>query len=381
MYKRIITTATLFGILTLSCDAPVTPPPSGCDAMSSGVTRIAAVTAAADFSMANFEIIAADNRAACRNLLDGLHTDHAIRTHGNDIYILERFGKDNIIKFDAKERLPVYQQSLGSGLNIQDIAVISETKAYVSSYHNSDLIIFNPQKGEKISTVDLSRFNTYAGTDSAEAHPFVSALAVYGNYVYAACQRLKTVQSSFGATFEIADTSIIAIIDTRTDMITGHIALHKKNPASMHIYRDKMLASSTGDWFDHTTGGVEMIDLITNQNLGIVAEGSDFGGSVTNVIFVSPNKAYISVGKMSADFSDFWTEIIPFNPTTGTTGAKIAGVHDGFGGMAYDGMYVYAGDRGFGASGIAVINPETNAVSRKIPTNMPPSALAVIFAD
>ncbi|MDR0331024.1 MAG: hypothetical protein LBH93_04890, partial [Chitinispirillales bacterium] len=220
----------------LFCTNPSTPPPKSDD---DGV-GIAAVTIAADYSSAGFQIVSTseDSYTVSSNLINSLHTDLVVRAHGSGVYILERWGKDNIIKYDtkAKDNKVAYQQSLGVGLNIQDIAVVSETKAYISCYESAELIVFNPSTGTKTSTIDLSQFNAYAGTDSAEAYPFASALAVYGDNVYIACQRLKTVPTDWGSSFVPADTSVIAIVNWHTDEVVGSITLNKKNRGAMSVF-------------------------------------------------------------------------------------------------------------------------------------------------
>jgi glutamine cyclotransferase len=338
------------------------------DTANTDAIRIAVTTIAADYTAANFEIISTDNYSVRQDLIPGLHTDNAVRTNGGDVYILERFGKDNVVKYNTREMAVEYQEHLGEGLNIQDIAFASETKAYISCYESADLIVFNPNTGRKVSTIDLSRFNAYAETDSAEAYPYASALAVYGDYLYVACQRLNSL-------FEPADTSLIAVIDIRTDAIVTSIKLNKKNPASMDVFGDKLLVSSSGDWSDATaaSSGIEMINLANNENLGLIADGGAFGGSLGNVIFISSNKAYAAA--MTANWT---TDIIEFNPATKTVGAKINGISDGSGGLAYDGSTLYVGDRGFGAAGVVAVNPSTNAAERTISTGMPPSGVAII---
>jgi len=349
---------------------PVTPPPEIKPPV--GAKSIAVVMAAADYSSANFEIISAnDYTTVSANLINGLHTDLAVRAFGADVYILERFLKDNIIKYSTANMAPAYQENLGIGLNIQDFAIASESKAYISSHEDSDLIIFNPSAGKRVSTIDLSRFAAYAGTDSAEAQPFIGQLALHGNYLYAACQRLKIEQGPWGPAPAPGDTSLILVIDTETDAVVREIRLNKKNPVAMSIHGDRMLVASPGDWFDPATGGIEVIDLASNQNLGVKVEGITL-----NVIFVSANRAYMA--EMSADWT---TGIIPFDPSTGTKGSKITGIEDGSGGMAHDGEKLYAGDRGFGSAGVAVINTSTDAIEQKIPTSMPPAGLAIISAD
>jgi YVTN family beta-propeller protein len=306
-----------------------------------------------------------------RNLLPELYNDNVVRSHGRDVYILESHLKDNVIKYSlgSGNPVPVYQRSVGEGLNIHDIAAVSETKAYISCYQSGELIVFDPGAGEKISAIDLSEWNTYAGTDSAETRPYMSSLAVYGERLYVACQRLKN--------FVAADVSVIAIIDTRTDEAIGSIELRKKNPMSMHILGDRMLVSSSGIWGDPGSGGAEMIDLAENRNLGVVIDGSLLGGWQSGAALVSPNKAYVAV----TDMSTYLTDIIEFDPSSGTVGRKVEGIEDGYGGIVYDGSRVYVGDRGFASAGVAVINPETNAVEQKIPTSMPPKSLAVVFGD
>jgi len=368
---RLTGLAGMIAVLLMSCGDPVKSDPTVVipeDTATTDVIRIAVTTISADYSAANFEIISTDNYSVSQNLIPGLHTDNVVRTNGGDVYILERFGKDNVVKYNANEMTVEYQEHIGEGLNIQDIAFVSETKAYISCHESADLIVFNPKTGKSVSTIDLSRFNAYAGTDSAEAYPYAGALAVYGDYLYAACQRLNS-------SFEPADTSLIAVIDTRTDAIAASVKLIKKNPAAMDIFGGKLLVSSSGDWSDVTaaSAGIEMIDLSVNENLGLIADGGAFGGSLGNVIFISQSKAYATV--MTASWT---TDVVEFNPVTKTVGAKISGISDGSGGLAYDGSKLYVGDRDFSAAGIAVVNTSTNTVERTISTGMPPSGAAII---
>jgi len=324
--------------------------------------NVAVVTIAADYSAANFEIISTKDYSVTSNLYSGLHTDLAVKTFNNEIYILERMGSDKVIKYSKQLKL-AYEEALGSGLNIQDIVVVSETKAYISALNSSDLIVFNPAAGKKVSTIDLSEFVAFAGTEDAAEHPFVGALAVYGNYVYAACQRLKN--------FEPADVSQIAIININTDEIAGSIDLKRKNPQAMSIYGNKMLVASSGDYGFTEDGGIELIDLASNKNEGVIAEGV-----FTDVIFVSADKAYIA--QMRSDWS---TGILPLDLSAKTVGTGITGIDDGSGGMAFREGKLYVGGRGFTSAGVAVVTISTNTVDQTITTGMPPTGLAIFSAD
>jgi YVTN family beta-propeller protein len=388
----VVLVAATFALFVVSCTNPASddtddltiipsddPTIPGEDPAVPGGINIAVGTVAADYSAGNFEIVSfapsSQNYTISANLLPGLYTDIAVRSGGGYVYVLERDGRDNIIKYDPKDKVLEYQHSLGTGLNVQDIAVVSSTKAYISNYNNSNLIVFNTKTAAITSSINLSQFNTYAGTDSVLSHPYMGALAVWGDYLYVACQRLK----GSGWDIDIADTSLIAVIDAAADIVVGSIKLSKKNPAAMHVSDGIMLVASQGSWSGSEGGGIEMIDLISRQNMGLVVDGDVLGGTPTGVVLVSPSKAYAAV--MSA--SSWVTEIVEFDPSSSVVKGRIEGIGDGFGGMVYDAhnSKLYIGDRDFASSGVAVINVGTNAVEKKIQTGMPPSSLAVFFAD
>jgi YVTN family beta-propeller protein len=119
-----------------------------------------------------------------------------------------------------------------------------------------------------------------------------------------------------------------------------------------------------------------MINLSTNENTGVAADGVIFGGNVSSAVLVSPDKAFVGVM-----LDDWTTGIIPFNPQTGAVGARIEGIVDGWGGLAFDGEKLYVGDRGLGSADVVVVNPHTNAVEQRIQTSMPPAGLAIFYAD
>jgi hypothetical protein len=79
------------------------------------------------------------------------------------------------------------------------------------------------------------------------------------------------------------------------------------------------------------------------------------------------------------DFN-FSTVVKECNPSTGDVGATIESVNDAFGGMAYDGTYLYIGDRSTTDPGVVVIDPSDNSkVAGPIDVgSLPPSAIAVL---
>lgn len=347
---------------------------------------IVATTAATDYSSGNVGVIAEPAPIARKDLLS-IHSDNLVRCNGSDVYILERMGKDNLIRLDSSSLYAgsvVYQQNLGSGVNLQDIAFADSAKGYVTQYQAAGVLVVELSDGSVTDTIDLSAYNTtYADhPDSTEDWPFMSSAVVYGNNLYVACQRLRSVATEWGTSYNPADTSLIVVISTATDAVVETIALEKKNPYGMDVVGGKLYVSSTGSWTDPADGGVECIDLATNTNQGVVVQENGFGGNISTIVMVSKNKGYVAVGKNSADFSEFWTELVEFDPAGGAVGSAVAGVDDAFGGAVYSGRYLYVGDRSTIAPGVVVVDPADNStVAGPLDVGIAPSSLSVLVLE
>lgn len=341
---------------------------------------VVATTTAADYSAGNVGTLKLENNSVLQNLL-AVHSDTYVRTYHGATYIVERLGKDNIIKITGRDIAPAkvdYQVNIGHSVNLQDIAFAKDDKAYITQMQSKDLVIFNPATGTKTGTIDLSRFNTFAGAANAESYPYMSSAVVYGGFLYVACQRL----AHSGVYLNPGDTSLIVIISTFSDSVTGTIKLTKKNPYSVGICDGKMYVSSSGAWENSTDGGVECVDLFSNTNLGVVAMEEDFGGDISTIQMTGPDKGYVAVGKNSPDFSTFWTEVMSFNPQTRCVGQKVQNIDNAFGGLAFDGQLLYVGDRSLTKPGIVVIDPaDDSKKSGPFDMGLPPNALAVLKSN
>jgi hypothetical protein len=363
--------------ILVSCISPSTP--AGTVAIRHNA--VIAGTASSDYAAGNMGFVDLADASSAQNCIT-IFSDNLVVTHGKSVFVLERAGKDNIIRF--KEGLlgtgaVLYQKHLGQNLNIADMVFVSDTQAYVACNLGKKLLVVDPSPGAVVDSIDLSRFNAYAGTDSAAAIPYMQALALYNGKLYVACERLKTDASNLP---QPADTSVVAVIDVANDSVVGAIALAKRNPYSMAAFGSSLYVVSTGAWGNASDGGIEQIDMVIDKNMGVVAEEALFGGDISSVCMVSDQKAYVAVAKNSLDFSLFWTELIEFNPATGAVGSKVPGVDNAFGGAVYDGTYLYVGDRSKTNPGVVAIDPSTNTKAGG-PYNMglPPSSLAFLKLD
>jgi hypothetical protein len=139
----------------------VGPAPSSIAAMDS--SYIVATTTPADYSSGNCGYVSLADSTAHADLVP-IHSDAVVKTYKGSVYVLERNPKNNIIRFDGiniSSSAVVYQRNLGSNTNIQDIAFVSDTKAYVTQLQSKDLLIIDPQTGAITGTVDLSAYNAY----------------------------------------------------------------------------------------------------------------------------------------------------------------------------------------------------------------------------
>ena len=334
---------------------------------------IIAVTISYTYDAGNVGLYNISDSTGFPNLLQNW-TDNDVRTYNGAIFILERYGKDNIIRINGSIISPttvVYEKNIGQSVNIQDIACISSTKAYVTQLASSKVAIIDPLTGIKSSkTIDLSPFNTYAGTDSADAVPYISKELYYNGKVYIACQRLKAPN------MQAADTSKIIVINATTDSVLKAINLAYKNPQELSIFNGKLYVGGIGIW-GVNDGGVEAIDLSMDSNIGSIADESAFSGDIASIIVVSDTKGYAAISG-----SNGISQLYTFNPTIKSVGATVSGVDSiSWGHMAFDGKYIYVGVRSK-TPGIAIIDPETDTKIGTIKNvGLPPNSLALLLTN
>lgn len=339
---------------------------------------IVAVSISYDYTAGNMGSYRVSDTTAFTNQLS-IWDDNDIRTYNGAIYVIERQGKDNLLKINGSvisASSVTYEKNIGASVNIQDIAFINSTKAYVTQYGSSKIAIVDPSTGLTSSkTIDLSAFDTYAGTDSADKVPYMSRELYCNGKVYVACQRLH---APVGGYIQAADTSKIVVINATTDSVEKSISLLYKNPQELSICNGKLYVASVGIW-GMSDAGVEEIDLLTDTNVGSVVTESAFSGDIASIIVVSNTKGYAVISNLTT----YTPSLYSFNPQAKTVGTQIAGVDAPCSNhMAFDGTYVYVGDRSSTTPGIVIINPATDAkVGATKNVGLPPNSLAFLTVN
>ena len=253
-----------------------------------------------DFSTGALSVIDLDTRQVATSVAS-VHSDAALRVHGSLIYVINRFGQDNIQIIDpARNYATVQQFSTGNGSNPQDIAIVTSTKAYVSRYGSADLMVVNLFTGFQGNNISLAAFADGDGL------PEMAHMALVGPYLFVACQRLTN--------FLATNPSTVAVIDTRTNTVVDvdpgapglqGIPLVGRDPITDFVYdsaTQTLLIGCVGS-YGVLDGGIERINPATFQSLGFVITEAALGGDVGDIAWNGPDHSYAVVSDASSNTS------------------------------------------------------------------------------
>lgn len=325
-------------------------------------------------SSATLATLNLETNAATTGVL-GTHTDATVRSFGDRVYVISRLGQDNIIVLDKTDlSTPLIQYSVGNGSNPYDVGFVSETKAYVALYGRDYVLVINPTTGDSLGRVDIS----YVSDD--DGFPEAAHAVVYGGYAFVVCQRLD--QDGF---FSATDRSEVVVIDIGTDAVVDvkpeeagvqGIVLALKNPQAVERRGDKLYLACVGAWGDLADGGVEVVDLGSQETEGVLLSETAIGGDAAGVTMVTDSEGYVVLSDASFANSvvkvDLLTkQTMPVFPEAGGGSIPVMGYLKGR-------MYVL--DRGGWSapeSNVYVYDTSDNALlAGPISTNLPPAAIA-----
>ncbi len=252
-----------------------------------------AIITTTDYSSGSFSSLDLSTNTATNDHLT-IHSDAVVRTYRDKVYIINRLGQDNVLVLDHRDlKTPLTQYSTGNGSNPHDMAFVSEEKAYISRYGQTQLLIVNPVTGDLLGEVELSVFA------DADGLPEVSQLALYNNHLFAACQRLDRDNG-----WVPTDVSVIAVVDVLTDQVVDvdantagvqGIVMASKNPAGAVLRGNKWFLSAVNTFDDLTDGGIEVIDLANLRSDGVVLGEMALGGNLSSMAMVSDDEGYVVV--------------------------------------------------------------------------------------
>ena len=201
-----------------------------------------------DFSTGSMSVMDLATRAVTRDVAS-VYSDAVIRTYGGLIYVVNRFGQDNIQVIDpASAYGTVRQFSTGAGTNPQDIAFVSPTKAYVTLYERSAIQICNPATGALLDTISLAQFA------DADHLPEMARMTIVGTHLFVAIQRLNRL-----AGYVASGPGLVAVIDTQTD------ALIDVDPVTAGTQAIQLSGGEPGHGFHSRAGNGSAVDRMRGR--------------------------------------------------------------------------------------------------------------------
>jgi hypothetical protein len=303
-------------------------------------------------------------------------SDAALRYAFGKLYVIERFGCDDIRVLDPVTCGLINQFSVGNGANPNDIVVIAPKKAYVTRYDKPDLWIVDPSSGAFLGSISLAPFADRDGI------PEMNRMTYHAGRVFVSCQRLD--RDNF---FSPTDSSLVVVIDAATDAVVDAdpvapgvqgILLPRTNPTTEFATTPEgnFLLGCTGA-YGAADGGVVRLDPRTfavDVEVGEAALGGD-----VNDVCVSPGATGLTRAFCVISDASFNTNLVAYErsgPPAVTT------VHPGAGFVLADAEVddrdeVWLCDRTASAPGMRVFDAATLAQLTVAPigTGLPPNDL------
>lgn len=330
-----------------------------------------AIAVTGDFSVTGiFSKIDVATRTVTPNTLAGVAGGEPwIRKLGDELFIVNRAGGNNVTIVGTAPFSFVDQFGTGAGTNPQDVAAVGG-KLYVPVFDAMGGLKVIDRATRAVTTISL------AALDTDGAPNCISAYAV-GTRVFVACEVLDQNFSPRGP-------GKIAVIDTATDTVATTFDLTNNNPFGRFIatpptsmFAGDLLIPTAPSLTNYATGCLERVSTgntpaangcaVTNQTLGGYVSGGEAA--------VDGGMLWIAVVALNPDFSNNFGRLRSIDLASGTLGAVVSGATSFITGAATcpDG-YVVAADTTFGASGARIFQGTTETTTAPLDVGRPINA-------
>jgi hypothetical protein len=323
-----------------------------------------------DYKTGSYSVHGLDSNYT-KTTLDPIHSDAAVRyLGGDDIFIINKRGRDNLQLVDRHHLKTVLQIPLPPNSNPHDVA-LKDGLIYVAYYARAEIGIFRQSDGKAAGVIDISAY-----ADTADGLPETEALAFVNGDLYALLQNLDAKKGYAPLTAQLLK------IDVAAKTVKKALALPFGNPSGMawdaasgNLYVSCLWNYSNPDWSVKADGGIVAVNASTLELKDTLALETELGGNV--------NGGLIHDGKLilvvSAGMSD---NVIAISLADGKTEeiVKLGGYASG--GLALDApsSTLFVGDRK-GGPGLRLFDlatwKEKSAPGIDLGA-LPPNSLAVV---
>lgn len=234
--------------------------------------------------------------------------------------MLNRLNRDSIQVLEPSYGfITVSELSLGLKVNPVDMEFASASKAYVSLYGSSRLLIVDPTYMTITGSIDLGSYAEPVSLGAVpDGIPEMNGLKIVGDSLFVCVQRLDRNDPS--GYFPPNTTSLLLEISIETDAVIGVYTFPSSNPVSkpqlVDLFGEPHLVVATPakmGFQSRIDGGVSAFRLSTRSFVSrFLYSESVAGGDILSVQVKSDTVGYVSVLD-----SGFTKTLQVFNPSTG----------------------------------------------------------------
>ncbi|HWN70423.1 MAG TPA: hypothetical protein VNM90_22440 [Haliangium sp.] len=233
--------------------------------------------------------IALPEVAVTRNVVAGVASgDPVVRHQDGRIFIINRFGSDNVTVLDADTHDLIAQISAGAGSNPQDVAARGST-LYVAALNAPGILVLDLERpGDGvIQTIDLSAL------DQSDGIPDCGSVYLVEDRLYATCGVLQS--------FAAVAPGKVAIVDAVSNTFIQSVDLETRNPvgflhpapAGSALAGD--LLAATVEFGQLTTGCIEHIRTGQEPGASCLIENQLLGGYASDIAAGPDDTLYIAL--------------------------------------------------------------------------------------
>jgi hypothetical protein len=358
--------ASVGATLCLACGGET---PVGVDAgadAGGGGERVVAV--AGDFSAAGvFSTLDLPSLTVTIDAIAGVAgPDPIVRRLGEELFIVNRAGGDNVTIIDAITHDLIAQHAVGAGANPQDVAVFADT-LFVPALAEPGVVAIDRSNGNS-SVIDLSSLDV-------DGHPnCVSAYVVDGR-VFVACGVLDETYTPRG-------NGKLAVIDATTHVHLTTLDLPVANPlgllqpaAATGLAARQLLLGTVPDYQDFSSGCLLSITATASPTATCLLSNQLMGGYANHVeSSADGEQLWLAVNGFSADDFSPFGNLRSYDVTTATLSpTPISGGTQIIVDFAVcPSGVVVAADRSQGESGLRVYEAGAEVTASPLSIGMPP---------
>lgn len=251
-----------------------------------------------------------------------------------NLFVLERYGADNLALVDVSNKKVTWQKDMGDGANPSDVVKANKDEVWVALEGAAKFVKVSVKDGEVVKTVKTDGFN-----QGKASTPNLVDFEVSGDTLFALFQRSENYAYPVPGLLALYKLSNGDLLDT--------IKLAKKNPMAMGFAKGKLYIASQGEYnADGGTDaddkrGIEVVDF-DKKKTSVVVDGEKLGGGVyafavdpEGVAFAAIYKGFGDVPVVKVDLSEKSVK-------------KISDIADAEGSLYFDDVdgVLYVGDRG-----------------------------------